>query len=194
MSRSSEPLVLMSVANALTFSRLVFLPIVIVGVVTHQGPVAVTAMVLMWVTDLLDGRVARRMRQASPFGKTLDSTVDFVLIYSLFIAFYAAGRLGVVQFAILYLGLLTILLLQFSQMATGSGELAATTLGKVTGALQYVYLLFLVAREVLAASPVLGVVNTVLFALLALAIVLHGVECGIRARRLAVQYAVQGDG
>jgi cardiolipin synthase (CMP-forming) len=194
MSRSSEPLVLMSVANALTFSRLVFLPIVIVGVVTRQGPVAVTAMVLMWVTDLLDGRVARRMRQASPFGKTLDSTVDFVLIYSLFIAFYAAGRLGVVQFAILYLGLLTILLLQFSQMATGSGELAATTLGKVTGALQYVYLLFLVAREVLAASPVLGVVNTVLFALLALAIVLHGVECGIRARRLAVQYAVQGDG
>jgi cardiolipin synthase len=194
MSRSSEPLVLMSVANALTFSRLVFLPVVIVGVVTHQGAVAVTAMVLMWVTDLLDGRVARRMRQASPFGKTLDSTVDFVLIYSLFIAFYAAGRLGVVQFAILYLGLLTILLLQFSQMATGSGELAATTLGKVTGALQYVYLLFLVAREVLAASPMLGVVNTVLFALLAIAIVLHGVECGIRARRLAVQYAVQGDG
>jgi phosphatidylglycerophosphate synthase len=175
----------MSPANLLTFSRLALLPVVIAGIVTGHGWLAVVAMVLVWVTDLLDGRLARRQGQPSAFGKTLDSTVDFVLIYSLFITFYAAGRLATYQFVILYLGVLTILALQFSQMGTGGEGLAATRLGKVTGALQYLYLLFLVAREALPPYLLLPTVNTVLFGALTAAIVLHGVECGLRARRLA---------
>jgi len=189
MQQSSVSSGLISAANLLTFSRLVFLPVVIAGIVTRHGAVAAVAMLLLWITDLLDGRVARRLRQASAFGKTLDSTVDFVLIYSLFIAFYAAGRLATYQFAVLYLGLFTILALQFAQMATGGGELAATTLGKVTGALQYVYILFLVAREVLPARPALDVVSLAFFAALAVAIVLNGAECGLQVRRMAAQSA-----
>jgi phosphatidylglycerophosphate synthase len=187
MSHSSKPPGLVSLPNLLTFSRLIFLPVVIAGIVTRHGAVAAVAMLLLWITDLLDGRIARRLRQASPFGKTLDSTVDFVLIYSLFIVFYAAGRLATYQFGILYLGLLTILLLQFSQMATGSGELAATALGKVTGGIQYLYILFLVAMEVLPASTALELAKTALFAVLAIVIVLNGAECALRARRLAAQ-------
>jgi phosphatidylglycerophosphate synthase len=185
----SAPVRVMSAANVVTFSRLVLLPVVIAGIVTRHGAVAAGTMLLVWITDLVDGRLARRLGQASPFGKVLDSTVDFVLIYSLFIAFYAAGRLATYQFAILYLGLLTILLLQFSQMATGRDELAATTLGKLTGALQYTYLLLLVAMEVLPPKQVLTTISLVLFAVLAVAIVLHGVECAVRAKRLVAPAA-----
>jgi phosphatidylglycerophosphate synthase len=174
---------LLTLANALTCSRLLLLPLVIAGVATRHGVLASGAMLVMWITDLLDGRLARRMGQASAFGKSLDSTVDFVLIYSLFIAFYAAGRLATWQFAFLYLSMLAILLLQFAQAATG-GELAATSLGKVTGSLQYLYLLFLVAREVLPASRALAVANLSLFAALAAAIVLNAGECALRVRRI----------
>lgn len=44
-------------ANLLTFSRLVFLPVVIYGLVSDRYQVAVGAMFLAWLTDLLDGRM-----------------------------------------------------------------------------------------------------------------------------------------
>jgi cardiolipin synthase len=174
---------LITAPNLLTFSRLILLPVVIVGVVTRHGYLAVAAMVLLWITDLLDGRLARRLGQSSSFGKSLDSTIDFVLIYCLFIAFYAAGRLATWQFAFLYLAMLGILSLQFAQ-AAGGGEMAATSLGKVTGALEYAYLLLLVALEVLPASQFWSGVSMVVFAVLALAIVVNSAECAMRVWRI----------
>lgn len=168
--------------NLLTFSRLILLPVVIAGVVTRHGYVAVAAMGLLWLTDLLDGRIARRLGQAASFGASLDSTVDFVLIYSLFITFYAAGRLTTYQFAFLYLAMLTILSLQFAVLATGRSEIATTKLGKLTGALQYGYLLFLVVLEVIPRSPSVVTGDAVIFIAVAAAIVFNSVECVMRIR------------
>ena len=110
----------------------------------------------------------------------MDSTVDFVLIYSLFMTFYAAGRLDSYQFAILYLAMLTILTLQFAGIASGSKEAATTALGKLTGALQYGYLLFLVTREVIRPTPALDVLNIAFFGVLALAIAANSGLCVAR--------------
>ena len=181
-------------ANLLTYSRLVLLPIVIAGVATHHGYLAVGAMAVLLVTDLLDGRIARLMGQAGSFGKTLDSTVDFVLIYSLFIALYASGRIATYQFAFLYLSMLTILSLQFALSAVGrSGELPATAdkpstaLGKATGALQYGYLLFVLAREVTPKARALAVADIIFFVVLAVAIVLNSAECIVRVCRMTAR-------
>lgn len=176
---------LITPANVLTFSRLILLPVVIFGIAADRGYVAVGAMALAWLTDLLDGRIARLMGHGAPFGKALDSTVDFVLIYSLFITFYAAGRLATYQFAFLYLSMVTILSLQLTLTAAGrSDEVAATTLGKLTGALQYGYLLFLVALEVVTKKGIISTVNIVFFAVLAAAIVLNSVQCIAKIRDL----------
>jgi len=175
-----------TIANGLTFSRLVLLPVVIVGIAIDNGWLAVVTMVLMWITDLLDGRIARLMRQAGPFGKALDSTVDFVLIYCLFIAFYAAGRLETYQFAFLYLAMISLLSLQFLLMSAGrSDELADTTVGKLTGALQYTYLLFLVALMVIPENDIISYVDMALFMLLAVAIVVNSGLCIARIRSIA---------
>jgi phosphatidylglycerophosphate synthase len=164
---------MLTAANGLTFSRLILLPVVIFGIVTRRGEVAAIAMLVTWVTDLLDGRIARRLGQASPFGKTLDSTVDFVLIYSIFITFY--------QFAILYLGMRTTLCIQFALTAAGRGdEVAAGALAKVTGALEYAYILFLVALEVVPSRPPLPLINTVFFAALAISILLNSIHSLLR--------------
>jgi CDP-diacylglycerol--glycerol-3-phosphate 3-phosphatidyltransferase len=175
-----------TIANALTLARLVLLPVVIAGVAADRGALAASAMALVVLTDLLDGRIARRLGQASDFGKTLDSTVDFVLIYSLFIAFYAAGRITTVQFGVLYLAMLTILGLQLLSGGSMGGEVVARTrLAKPTGALQYLYLLVLVAGEVGRQSQALAVVSTIVFYVLAAAIVLNTVECVVRLRQVA---------
>ena len=167
-------------ANLLTFSRLIFLPVVIYGLVTDRYLVAVIAMFLAWITDLLDGRVARLMKQGgSRFGKALDSTIDFALIYCLFTAFYAAGRLTHFQFGILYLSMLSILTLQFFLEGTGhEGEVATTRLGKPTGALQYAYLLILVVLEIPGLREMDGVIiaHTIYFTVMAVVIILNAAE------------------
>jgi phosphatidylglycerophosphate synthase len=166
-----------TIGNGLTFARLVLLPIIIVGVVTGHGWIAAVAMMAVVLTDLLDGRIARRLKEASAFGKTLDSTVDFVLIYSLFITFYAAGRLATYQFAFLYLAMLAILSLQFFMTAQGAGAVVTTTTpGKVTGALQYGYLLILVALEVVPQGRTAAMLSLGVFVLLAAAIVVSSIE------------------
>lgn len=178
---------LITPANLLTFSRLILLPVVIVGIATKacHGYLAVVSMVAMWITDLLDGRIARLMGQAGPFGKALDSTVDFVLIYALFIAFYAAGRLETYQFAFLYLGMVTLLALQLSLTAAGqSDRVADTPVAKLTGALQYAYLLFLVALEVIPRSEVIETINLCYFTVLAIAIVINSVLCILEIAKL----------
>jgi CDP-diacylglycerol--glycerol-3-phosphate 3-phosphatidyltransferase len=174
----------LTAGNTLTFARLLLLPAVIAGIATNSGYLAVVAMAIVVVTDLLDGRIARRLGQATAFGKLLDSTIDFVLIYSLFIALYAAGRLATYQFAIIYLAMLTTLALQLLTAGPGaSGDLATTTLGKATGALQYGYLVFLVALEIVPRSAVIDVVGMVFFVALAVAIFLNSAECIIQIRR-----------
>jgi len=177
---------LLTIANGLTYARLVLLPFVIGGLVTDNGWLVVGAMFLAWFTDLLDGRVARKMGQGgTPFGKALDSTVDFAFIYCLFIAFYAAGRLATYNFAFLYLAMITILSLQLVLTGTGRDEEVATTrLGKPTGALQYAYLLFLAALEVLPESDIIATVHMVYFVVLALAIVANSIECILVMRNI----------
>ncbi len=185
--------VIITIANMLTFARLVLLPVVIVGVATDNGWLAVGAMFAAWVTDLLDGRFARRMNQAQTFGRALDSTVDFALIYCLFIAFYAAGRLATYQFAFLYLAMLSILSLQLFLTAVGrSDEVASTRLGKPTGALQYLYLLFLVVLEVLPDTETIAIVHQIYFNILALAIVANTVEIILLMARLSKAPAEPG--
>jgi len=174
-----------TVGNALTVARLILLPVIIVGIVLGLGYLAVAGMAAVVLTDLLDGRISRRMGQASAFGGTLDSTIDFVLIYSLFIAFYAAGRLATYQFAIIYVAMLTNLMLQLFAMGTGQGEgVVRISLGKLTGALQYGYLLFLVVREVLPKTHPVATVNIVLFVVLAVGIVLSSIESVVKLRKM----------
>lgn len=171
-----------TVANGFTYARLVLLPFVIAGITTKHGWLTLIAMVVVWLTDLVDGRLARRMGQAgSPFGKTLDSTIDFVLIYSLFMTFYAAGRLETWQFLILYLGMFATLLLQLS--SSQGGEIVPTKLGKLAGALEYTFLIFLVVAEVLPPTPLLDQVKLVFFLVLAAGVVGSVVENLWRVRR-----------
>lgn len=181
-------------ANLLTFSRLIFMPFVIYGLVTDQYWVTVGAMFLAWFTDLLDGRIARLMKQGgSPFGKALDSTVDFVLIYGLFIAFYASGRLEHYQFAILYLAMLMILTLQFFLEGSGrEGEVATSRLGKPTGAFQYFYLLFLVVLEIPAVKALswIDTVHDIYFGIMAVVIILNAVEILIMLARMGREKSI----
>jgi phosphatidylglycerophosphate synthase len=176
---------LLTLPNILTSMRLVLLPAIVAGIAVNNGKLAVIAMGLGILTDLADGRLARRLSGATPFGKSLDGTVDFVLIYSLFISLYVAHHIATWQFTVLYVQMLSILLLQIVMTGTGQAEgIVQTRLGKPVGALQYLYLLFLMAMLVIPRTPTITTIEYAYFALLTLAIALNTLECLTRLRRM----------
>lgn len=81
-------------ANLLTAARLPLAPIAVVLLLTHTtwGTVgaAVLALILE-ITDLLDGRIARQYGQVSNFGKLFDPFSDAFSRFTLFLGLYAFG-------------------------------------------------------------------------------------------------------
>jgi phosphatidylglycerophosphate synthase len=77
-----------TVPNALSASRIVFLPLLWVLALLRMETAFVISYALVGITDLFDGFAARRLNQRSAFGKTLDSFAD--LLYYLSSAFFMA--------------------------------------------------------------------------------------------------------
>jgi phosphatidylglycerophosphate synthase len=77
-----------TVPNALSASRIVFLPLLWVLALLRMETAFVIAYALVGITDLFDGYAARRLNQRSAFGKALDSFAD--LLYYLSSAFFMA--------------------------------------------------------------------------------------------------------
>src|ERR1700732_2174017 len=83
---------LWSAPNLLSFSRIVAAPILYVLIVAggRYGYLASAVLfVLASFTDTLDGEIARRGKQVSPFGIYLDTTADKILIAVLLVALAA---------------------------------------------------------------------------------------------------------
>src|ERR1700732_4431407 len=80
---------LWSAPHLLSFSRLVAAPILYVLIVAggrYGYLAAAVVFVLASFTDTLDGEIARRGKQVSPFGIYLDTTADKILIAVLLVA------------------------------------------------------------------------------------------------------------
>jgi CDP-diacylglycerol--glycerol-3-phosphate 3-phosphatidyltransferase len=83
---------LWSAPNLLSFSRIVAAPILYVLIVAggrYGYLAAAVVFVLASFTDTLDGEIARRGKQVSPFGIYLDTTADKILIAVLLVALAA---------------------------------------------------------------------------------------------------------
>jgi CDP-diacylglycerol--glycerol-3-phosphate 3-phosphatidyltransferase len=87
------------IPNLLTLFRLTSLPIIaLVFLLTREHPSLSLPLVIFvsaaFLTDLLDGFLARTFQQGTQLGKTLDSTTDYVILASLSIVL---GITGVLQ-------------------------------------------------------------------------------------------------
>jgi CDP-diacylglycerol---glycerol-3-phosphate 3-phosphatidyltransferase len=88
---------LVNAANALTVIRLVIVPLFVVFLViggTGWRVAAFIAFVVASVTDLLDGRIARRFGLVTDFGKIADPIADKALTGSALVTLSALGELA----------------------------------------------------------------------------------------------------
>ncbi len=76
---------ILTIPNILSISRLFFLPLVLFFLFRHESIPAVIIMLISWLTDGLDGFLARKMRQVSNVGKVLDHLVDKIWVAAILI-------------------------------------------------------------------------------------------------------------
>lgn len=75
----------MTLANQLTFLRLVAVPFFILAVLSARFDLALILFVAAAVTDLADGMIARWFQQGTPLGSLLDPAADKLLLTAGFI-------------------------------------------------------------------------------------------------------------
>ncbi len=83
----------LTAANILTLSRLVLAPVFVVLFVIGQYGWALAVFIFAGFTDLIDGTVARMLRQRSQGGALLDPIADKLLVQSCFISLAWIGAL-----------------------------------------------------------------------------------------------------
>ncbi len=81
----------MTVANILTTIRLILTPVFIVLFIAGQHTWAILVFCVAGFTDLIDGTVARMLKQPSVKGALLDPLADKFLVQSCFICLFFAG-------------------------------------------------------------------------------------------------------
>ena len=119
----------MNLPNKLTVLRMCLVPIIlIVGMIPANGiwhyvscAICAALFIAASVTDMLDGKIARRDNLVTDFGKFLDPIADkFMVIGALFVLLYKFGNLN-------SLLILTLIVVVFRELAVTSMRLVVST-------------------------------------------------------------------
>jgi len=158
---------IVTLANQLTFMRLVAVPFFALAVLNARFVVALVLFVAAAVTDLLDGMTARLLQQRTPLGAYLDPAADKLLLVSGFILLtdYPAMFQDIPMVARLpiWLSILAIsrdifivAIALMMYLAYGRTQFEPTVWGKLTTAAEAATIgLFVLANAVGIAFPVL---------------------------------------
>lgn len=81
--------------NFLSISRLFLLPLILLALATRQSITALILMVISWISDALDGYLARKLNLVSNIGKVLDHLVDKIWVGTILVTLVLVKRLPV---------------------------------------------------------------------------------------------------
>ncbi len=158
----------MNLANRLTLLRLVLVPLFVLCFylpLSFRLWIAAGIFLAASITDVLDGRYARKHDLCTDFGRLMDPIADKVLVSAAFIMLSGTGELDPVL-TIAFVAR-EFVISGFRLVAAGKGVvLAAGTLGKLKTTLQCVAVMFLLLDAPLGEllSPLLPWAGTALYA------------------------------
>ncbi len=180
----------MNLPNKLTLLRIILVPFfaaaLLIGSIPHHYLIALLIFAVASITDMLDGKIARKYDMVTDFGKFADPLADKILVISAFACFIELDIIGA-AFIIL------VLFREFSVtsirlIAAENGKVVAANMwGKAKTVSQMVaiiivmingYLLELSGMGILGlsgAQGIISVINTVLLWITAVLTVISGV-------------------
>ena len=187
----------MNLATKITLSRILALPIIVVLFYVpfaYHRLVAAVVFVLAAITDMIDGKVARKRGEVTSLGKLLDPIADKVLACSLLILEAASGLMmydpaGIILTAIIVAREIGIG--AFRTLAAHKGEiLAADKFGKLKTIFTNVAIPVIMIGELHDSIRIAG---SAIFALAALFTVISGVNYIVKNRQVLAEGGENGD-
>ncbi|MBD8703929.1 CDP-alcohol phosphatidyltransferase family protein [Frigoribacterium sp. CFBP9039] len=130
-----------TVPNAITLVRLLLLPVFIVLIVDRHYWSSMVVIAVVFLTDFVDGFVARKTNSISELGKWLDPVADRLTVIAVVAAFALGGLLPWPVFVLILLP--DVLLSIVSLVAFGGASFPVTWVGKVRTAFIFTGLLLL---------------------------------------------------
>jgi len=127
-----------NIPNALTISRLVAIPPLMVLLVARfpgHDQLAAALFIVFSLTDILDGEIARRRETVSDFGKFLDPLADKLFVLSVLIVLVQEGLVAAWVVVVIFSRELMITILR-SVAATQGRVISAAPLGKTKTVMQ----------------------------------------------------------
>ncbi|MGB2982787.1 MAG: CDP-diacylglycerol--glycerol-3-phosphate 3-phosphatidyltransferase [Candidatus Bipolaricaulia bacterium] len=178
--------ILRTIPNQITLSRIAFVPLLMFLILFESDVSRIVAMVLFFlaaVSDVVDGYLARILKQTSTFGKFADPIADKLLIAGALIALLQLGELG--AWAVMLIIAREFLVTGLRILAISEGnEIGASFLGKAKTISHVALILAILADRSFALGPGGDIAKTVCL-ILALALsAISGAEYFYRSRSL----------
>jgi len=155
-------------SNFLTLIRLFLAPLIMYLIFQDRNILAMSLLVIAWLTDVGDGYLARKFNLATEFGKHFDRLVDKILIGFVFFAVLIKHNYTYWIWATLALVLIFVILYRFI-----SGKVIVTKLGRF----------FLGVELSLLILMIYGVVNQLILVFFLICVLIPGLNYIIRAIR-----------
>jgi cardiolipin synthase len=189
-----------TVPNAITLVRLLLLPVFIVLIVDEHYWSSMVVIAVVFLTDFVDGFVARRTGAISELGKWLDPVADRLTVIAVVAAFALGGLLSWPVFVLILLP--DVVLSIVSLVAFGGASFPVTWIGKVRTAFIFTGLLLLLVGVALVdqgrVDGLAGLrsfgstVEAVAFGLLVIGLIGHYVAAVVYAAALTRRLRARG--
>jgi len=159
----------LNLPNKLTLLRIVLVPVYLALLAFGYNWAALFVFAAASLTDMLDGRIARKYNLITSFGKFMDPIADKMLTHTAFIMLCAMGRLNVVACIIFVAREFVVSGLRLVAVEQGH-VIAAGMSGKIKTVLQMILALVLtvlpsltaLAQGLLGMGAVIGVLSNLL--------------------------------
>ena len=147
----------MNLPNKLTLARIIAVPVFVVLYMRGLFIPAFFIFILASLTDMLDGKIARKYNLITNFGKIMDPLADKILVYSAFCLMVEDGSVPSWMLIIILLREFAVSGMRTVAAANGI-VIAAGMSGKIKTVLQMIAVPLLILRSV---HPVLNTLATV---------------------------------
>lgn len=184
----------MNLPNKLSLLRIFLIPVVMFfilpinyvgnntflnGVVNNQMLIAEVVFIIASLTDMFDGKIARKYNLITNLGKFLDSLADKMLIIAVLIAFVEIGRIS--SWPLMIIVLREFMVTGIRMLAAEKGNvMAAKMIGKIKTTTQMIAVIYLLFEPTLfklfAHENVIVIIGNVLFGICVIMTVISGYD------------------
>lgn len=132
---------IITIPTIITLLRLATVPFLVHSLLIHNWLLGFTLFLIAAITDVLDGALARRLKQETFFGSFVDSIADKVLLLSVYITLMVV--IGIPTWFVLFISINELVLVGasfYGLLYTGTMIVGPTQLGRMTAFAQILFL------------------------------------------------------